>query len=169
MKRAAIQELFDYTGFAWNAIGLVMAKHHPRFVAQPAPGSGWPALRDCFGHALLAYDDWLAELDGMPMLKSDPKTASTWKEIDEYKEAVRARFQDYLQSLSDAELDAERNVNVDGEMMRYTPAQLLANILIHDRGHHGDVNTLLYQHGIPDDDWPWIEYRAFAGAKRGYS
>lgn len=168
MDRAAIEELFDYTGFAWNTIGPMMAKHHPRFVAQPAPGSGWPALRDCFGHQLLACDEWLAELDGMKMLNFDPKTAGDWQELDEYRQAVRDRFKDYLKSLSDDELDVERDIEVDGELMRYTPAQLLMNILWHDRGHHGDLNTLLYQHGVPEDDWPWIEYRGFVNSKRGY-
>jgi uncharacterized damage-inducible protein DinB len=168
VQRAAIQDLFGYCGFAWQQIADAMSRFDPGLVAKPAPGSGWPALRDCFGHMLLAYEDWIAELEGRPMLEFDPAKATTFAEIDAYSHTVRERFQVYLDSLSDEELNAERHLNVDGEMETYTPAQLLANLVIHERGHHGDINTLFYQHGIPEVDWPWIEYRAFVGARRGY-
>jgi uncharacterized damage-inducible protein DinB len=168
MDRAAIEELFEYTGFAWKQISAFMAKQDASLVAKPAPGSGWPALRDCFGHQLIAYDEWIAELEGQPMLDFNPMTSDSWPEIEAYAHTVRERFAAYLASLSDDELYAVRDIAVDGEPVRYTPAQLLANVVIHDRGHHGDINTLLYQHGIPEDDWPWLEFRAFAGARRGY-
>lgn len=168
MDRAAIEELFEYTGFCWAEIGRVMARRDADLVATPAPGSGWPALRDCFGHQLMAYEDWLAELEGRPTLDFDPKAADSWAVIQAYAHTVRERFAACLSSLSDEELYSEREVDVDGEVRQYTPAQLLANVLIHDRGHHGDVNTLLYQHGIPDDDWPWLEFRAYISAQRGY-
>lgn len=168
MDRAAIEELFEYTGFAWATIGRALTKLDADLITKPAPGSGWPALRDCFSHQLMAYDEWIAELEGQPTLDFNPETASSWPEIGAYAHTVRERFSAYLSSLSDDELYAVRDIVVDGEPVRYTPAQLLANVVIHDRGHHGDINTLLFQHGIPQDDWPWLEFRAFAGARRGY-
>src|SRR4051812_4932178 len=168
MQRAGIQELFDYTGYAWSEWSRAMANWDADLLTKPAPGSGWPALRDCFGHALLSYDDWVAELEGQPMLDFNPKTATTWAELEAYAHTVRERFKAYLDSLSDDQLQAERDVDVDGETVRYTPAQLLANVLIHDRGHHGDATTLLFQHGILDEEWPWLDYRGFVNARRGY-
>jgi hypothetical protein len=50
-------------------------------------------------------------------------------------------------------------------VLAYAPAELLGNTVLHERGHHGDVNTLLYQHGI-DGGVP--DYRFFVNAKRGY-
>lgn len=120
MDRAAIEELFNYTGYAWAEIAATMAKLDLGLLAKPAPGSGWPALRDCFGHQLMAYDDWLAELEGRPMLDFNPKVANAWPEIEAYAHTVRERFAAYISSLSDEELFAERDMDVDGEIVRYT-------------------------------------------------
>ncbi len=40
MDRAAIEELFDYTGFGWAEIGRALAKQDAGLVSKPAPGSG---------------------------------------------------------------------------------------------------------------------------------
>ena len=47
-------------------------------------------------------------------------------------------------------------MNVDGQTLRYSRADILVHVLIHERQHHGDLNTLLYQHGIEP---PVVEYR----------
>jgi uncharacterized damage-inducible protein DinB len=47
-------------------------------------------------------------------------------------------------------------MNVDGEVLWYSPGDILAHVLLHERQHHGDVNTLLYQHGI---EVPIVEFR----------
>jgi uncharacterized damage-inducible protein DinB len=39
-------------------------------------------------------------------------------------------------------------MNVDGEPMRYSPAEIFVQVFLHEREHHGDLNTLLYQLGI---------------------
>jgi uncharacterized damage-inducible protein DinB len=38
----------------------------------------------------------------------------------------------------------------------YSPADIFAHTLLHERQHHGDVHTLLYQLGI---EVPIVEYR----------
>jgi uncharacterized damage-inducible protein DinB len=47
-------------------------------------------------------------------------------------------------------------MNVDGAAMRYSPAEVFSTVLLHERQHHGDLNTLLYQFGR---EIPVIEYR----------
>lgn len=49
-----------------------------------------------------------------------------------------------------------REMNVDGETRVYSPADIFAHVLLHERQHHGDVNTLLYQLGL---DIPIVEFR----------
>jgi uncharacterized damage-inducible protein DinB len=39
-------------------------------------------------------------------------------------------------------------MNVDGETLVYSPADIFAHTLLHERQHHGDVHTLLHQLGI---------------------
>ncbi len=58
MHRDAIEELYSYTDHAWD---LILAELGPKgndILVDSAPGSGWPAMRDCLGHVLMAYDDW---------------------------------------------------------------------------------------------------------------
>jgi uncharacterized damage-inducible protein DinB len=57
-------------------------------------------------------------------------------------------------------------VNVDGEMLPYSRGELLTHLLLHERGHHGDVSTLFYQLGIEPD--MRVEYRFHLLAQRGY-
>jgi uncharacterized damage-inducible protein DinB len=47
-------------------------------------------------------------------------------------------------------------MNVDGDMLVYSPAEIFAHAMLHGRQHHGDVNTLLSQLGI---EVPTVEFR----------
>ena len=47
-------------------------------------------------------------------------------------------------------------MNVDGETLLYSPAEIFVHALLHEREHHGDIGTLLYQLGI---EVPLVEYR----------
>ena len=49
-----------------------------------------------------------------------------------------------------------REMNVDGKTMRYSPADIFVHAFLHERQHHGDLNTLLYQLQI---DVPIVEFR----------
>ena len=69
---------------------------------------------------------------------------------------VLGHAREYFDSLGDDELVTPREMNVDGETMRYSPADIFVHALLHERQHHGDLNTLLYQLQI---DIPIVEYR----------
>ena len=47
-------------------------------------------------------------------------------------------------------------MDIDGEPILYSPGEILAHVMLHERQHHGDLNTLLYQLGV---DIPIVEYR----------
>ena len=80
----------------------------------------------------------------------------TWDELDAYRLRVRGHARAYLDSLDDRSLATPREMNVDGEALVYSPADIFVHTMLHERQHHGDLNTLLYQLGV---EVPLVEYR----------
>jgi len=161
MDRAAIEELFTFTEYGWREYEVLIRPLGDDVLTDPAPGSGWPALRDALTHTNWAYVRWLADPTGTtdePM-----ERVESWDELEAYRRRVRGHARRYLDSLGEDELLTPREMNVDGEAMRYSPADVFVHVFLHERQHHGDVNTLLYQHGI---EVPIVEYR-FSLPERG--
>jgi len=164
MDRAAIQDLYDFTGFCWAVyMDAIAAAGGDQVLARPAPGSGWPALRDCLGHVVLAYQRWCSGLPrrkALAMNRFDPAAIATLGELQGYRSTARTEFQTFLDSLSDEELARIQDFEIGGDVIRYSHAELLTHLLLHERGHHGDLNTLLYQLGA---EVPLVEYRFHLG------
>ena len=154
MDRAAIEELFTFTEYSWREHERLIRPLGDELLTQPAPGSGWPALRDALAHTVWAYVRWLADPSGTTDEPMEP--VESWDELDAYRRRLRGHARAYLDSLGDDELVTPREMNVDGETLVYSPADILVHTLLHERQHHGDVNTLLYQLGI---EVPIVEYR----------
>jgi uncharacterized damage-inducible protein DinB len=154
MDRAAIEELFTFTDRSWLEYERLIRPLGDRMLTQPAPGSGWPTLRDALAHINWAYIRWLAD----PARTTDEpvEEIESWDELDAYRRRLRAHAREYLGSLDDDQLSTPREMDIDGEMMRYSPADILVHVLLHERQHHGDLNTLLYQLDI---EVPIVEYR----------
>jgi uncharacterized damage-inducible protein DinB len=154
MDRAAIEELFAFTEYSWREHERVIRPLGDEVLTKPAPGSGWPALRDALAHIVWAYVRWLADPAGTtdePVERID-----SWDDLEDYRRRMRDHAREYLDSLGDDELSTSREMNIDGETLVYTPADILVHVLLHERQHHGDLNTLLYQLGI---EIPIVEYR----------
>jgi uncharacterized damage-inducible protein DinB len=154
MDRAAIEELFTFTEYSWGEHQNLIRPLGDSKLTEPAPGSGWPALRDALAHINWAYVRWLAD----PAATTDepvPRVTS-WDELDAYRRRVRDHARGYLGSIGDEDLLIPREMSVDGETLVYSPADIFAHTLLHERQHHGDVHTLLYQLGI---EVPIVEYR----------
>ncbi len=154
MDRPAIEELFTFTDYAWREYARVIRPLGDGMLSRPAPGSGWPALSDALSHINWAYVRWLTN----PRATTDaqPEPAASWSQVEAYRARVRDQARGYLDSLDDAELTTRREMTVDGEPRLYRPADILVHVMLHERQHHGDLNTLLYQLGI---DVPVVEYR----------
>jgi uncharacterized damage-inducible protein DinB len=165
MDKAALQDLFAYTGWAWDQIrGAVPDDETLRTVA---PGSGWPALRNCLAHIVLAYDRWLpaiVELESRPLPELAPDDFLSWRQIDAHRRRTRDELQSRLDAWNDAELSEIHDVDIDGEPIRYSRGELTAHVLLHERGHHGDVTTLFWQLGF--DSETVLEYRFHLGRHR---
>ena len=154
MNRGAIEELFTFTDYSWREHEHAIRPLGDDLLTQPAPGSGWPALRDALAHINWAYVRWLADPAGT---SDEPvERVESWVELEAYRRRVRGHAHAYLDRLGDEELLAPREMDVDGEKLRYRPADIFVHVLLHERQHHGDVNTLLYQHGF---EVPIVEFR----------
>ena len=156
MDRVAIEELFAYTDWTWRQYSDTIRPLGAEALVKPVPGSGWPALREALAHVNWGYDRWLD--DPVRTSAVDVEPVNSWDDVEAYRRRVRERFREYLDSLSDSELTAPREMNIDGEMMRYSPADILTLLLLHEREHHGDINTLLYQTGVEP---PQTSYRFY--------
>jgi hypothetical protein len=64
MDSAAIEELFTFTDYSWREHGQLIRPLGDEKLMEPAPGSGWPALRDALAHMNWAYVRWLADPSG---------------------------------------------------------------------------------------------------------
>jgi uncharacterized damage-inducible protein DinB len=154
MDRAAIEELFTFTDHSWGEYEHLIRPLGGDVLTQPAPGSGWPALRDALAHINWAYIRWLADPAGTT---DEPvERVESWDWLGAYRRRVRDHARAYLDSLGDGELATPREMNVDGETRLYSPADIIVHVLLHERQHHGDLNTLLYQLGV---EVPVVEYR----------
>jgi uncharacterized damage-inducible protein DinB len=154
MDRHAIEALFAFTDYSWRTYAEAMRPLGDEMLVTPAPGSGWPALRDALVHINWAYVRWLADPNGTSA--TPPEQIDSWDELEDYRGRVRGRCREYLDSLSDTELTTPREMNIDGNMIRYSPGEIFTQVLLHERAHHGDLNTLLYQLGFEP---VMVEYR----------
>jgi uncharacterized damage-inducible protein DinB len=154
MDRTAIEELFAFTEYGWREYERAIRPLGNDVLTKPAPGSGWPALRDALAHMTSAHVRWLAN----PAGTTDEPTerVESWDELEAYRRRVFGHARNYLDSLGDAELVTPGDMNIDGETIVYSPADIFVHALFHERQHHGDLNTLLYQLGF---EVPIVEYR----------
>src|SRR5438094_8152229 len=90
MDKAALQDLFAYTGWAWDQIKAAIPDDEA--LSAVAPGSGWPPLRNCLAHIVLAYDRWLpaiVDLESRPLPELAPDEFLTWSQIDAQRRRTR--------------------------------------------------------------------------------
>ena len=141
VNRAAIEELLAFTDYSWREHELVIRPLGDDVLTRAAPGSGWPALADALAHVNWAYIRWLANPAGTTDEPEEP--VKSLDELEAYRRRVRGHTRGYLDSLGDGELSTPREMNVDGETLLYRPADIFVHVLLHERQHHGEVNTLL--------------------------
>lgn len=150
MQRDAIQELFDYTGWAWERIERVIDSLPDGTFAHGLEGSGWPSLFDCVAHFTAAYDGWLNEEWGLALGEvryPGDEAAANWATMKSYRTECREMFHKALM-VDDSTLYAKRRFDFEEGSENLSRADILANLVLHERGHHGDLNTLFHQLGV---------------------
>ena len=121
MDRAAIEELLTFTDYSWREHEQLIRPLGDEKLTEPAPRSGWPALRDALAHINWAYVRWLADPAGTT---DEPvERVTSWDELEAFRLRVRDHARSYLDSLGDDELVTPREMNVDGETLVHSPAK----------------------------------------------
>lgn len=158
MDKNALLDLFEYTGWVWEQIRT--AAPDDEVLVAVAPGSGWPTLRNCLAHIVLAYDRWVPAIVDRATGQL-PETADgdflSWPQIEAQRTRTRDALGAAIERLTDPELGQQHDISVDGSLVAYSPGELILHLLLHERGHHGDVTTLFWQLGIETDIA--LEYR----------
>ena len=163
MDRASLRELFDYTTFTWASYANAVRALPPGALTRPIDGSGWGELRTPLFHVASAWDEWLRERTGVAdALSETPEPMTSWGEIDAVRQRNRAWLRRILDETPDETFDAEETVwqGTPAEM-RASVAQVVAHILLHERGHHGDISTLIAQLGGTPPAVDYLVYRWF--------
>lgn len=167
MDRVSLLDLMSFTDFVWADIEKTFNSDNGALLRE-APGSGWPAMRNCLAHILHGRERWNeAIINGksgdMPDLGEE--TLKTWAELGEYRHQTGSRLTDYLETLDDAALHEPVEFDIDGEMLVYSRMELAVHLVLHEISHHGDVSTLMYQLGME----PWVPYYRFYTNPESYS
>ena len=158
MDKGSLLDLFDYTGFVWDQFRDAVPEQET--LVAVAPESGWPTLRNCLAHIILAYDRWvpaIVELQAKELPEPADGDFLTWPQIDAQRARTREALRSAIERWTERELQDIHDVGVGGELVPYSRAELILHLLLHERGHHGDVTTLFSQLGIGAD--LAIEYR----------
>jgi uncharacterized damage-inducible protein DinB len=158
VDKASLQDLFAYTDWAWKEIRRVVPDDGT--LCRHAPGSGWPALRNCLSHVIFAYDAWLGALldfERAPLPDLAEDDFLTWPQVEAHRARTRGVLQRSLEGWSEAELQLQHPVVIYGQSISYSRAELVLHLLLHERGHHGDVTTLFWQLGLEAETE--LEYR----------
>jgi uncharacterized damage-inducible protein DinB len=142
MNRDALLELFDFTTFTWATYGRAMQQLPPDAFVRTIEGSGWTSLKQPLFHIAAGWDEWICELTGAEPQTIECADVTTWEAL----EAIRSKMRPLLLRIIEETPDEELS-------------DIIAHILLHERGHHGDVTTLLSALGA---DVPMSDYLVYA-------
>ena len=163
MDRETLNDLFDYTTFTWESCRRIVARLPEDALTRPVEGSGWPALRNVLFHIAGGWDGWLRNRAGASdPLEEQPADMRTWADVQAVRDRTRGWMRRVLDETSDAELARVQHTNPDDPAsMLATPAEVIAHLLLHERGHHGDVTTLLSALGANPPQMDYLVYVYF--------
>jgi uncharacterized damage-inducible protein DinB len=167
MNREALNELCDFTDFTWAMYERAAKKLPPDGLTTTLDGVEWTTVRQPLIHVASAWDGWLANKAGDEFVEFDLDAIQTWAGIDEVRRKTRAWLRRVLDDMSDDDLFVKTEPTSDHpDANQVTAADVLLHILLHERGHHGDISTLLTQAGSPIRDTEYLVFRFFKDRKK---
>jgi uncharacterized damage-inducible protein DinB len=155
MNRDALLELFDYTTFTWATYGVAMQQLPPDAFVRTIEGSGWTSLKQPLFHIAAGWDEWICELTGAEPQTIECADVATWEELKAIRSKMRPLLLRIIEETPDEELHSTTDATVGGR----SRSDIIAHILLHERGHHGDVTTLLSALGA---EVPMSDYLVYA-------
>jgi uncharacterized damage-inducible protein DinB len=168
MDRQTLDELFDYTTFTWASYANAVRTLPPHALTRPLDGSGWRDLREPLFHIAAGWDGWLCQRAGESFTEPHPEDLTTWSDLNDVRARTRAWLRRVIDETPDADLHARKPGTIGGDARSDFPASVadvLTHILLHERGHHGDVTTLLASLGATPPNVDYLIYRWFASRR----
>jgi len=165
VDRQTLVELFDYTTFTWASYGNAVRTLPPEALTRQIDDSGWGDLRTALFHVAAGWDSWLRDrARANDPLAERPDDMATWVDLEAVRHRTRAWLQHVIDITPDANLYERTTAVLDParESMPASVADVLAHILLHERGHHGDITTLLARLGATPAGVDYLVYRWFA-------
>jgi uncharacterized damage-inducible protein DinB len=151
MQRDALDDLFAYTDFAWARLAKAMEDVPANVFMRPVDGSGWPNLQRAFLHVVGAYDYLINDVLGLGKRirarEELHRSVTAWDTLQSYRGDTRAAFRRALE-VPDEQLLAKKTYDFDFGSADLSKADILANLLVHEVGHRGDIGTLFHQLGL---------------------
>lgn len=145
MNRGALRELFDFTTFTWASYRRSAPALAAELFRGDIAGSNWASLRDALFHLASGWDEWIIEQSSEPLAIVGADSVTNWDELDAVRASMRTRLRRIIDDTPDDVFDTPTDV---GGGLRRSPREVVAHILLHERGHHGDITTLLTALGV---------------------
>jgi uncharacterized damage-inducible protein DinB len=157
VNREALRELFDYTTFTWASYGIALRSLPPDACLQQVEGSGWESLRQVLFHIAAGWDEWICELTGAEPQTIEAPDVTTWEQMEAIRSKLRPLLRRIIDESSEEQLHGAPHDTTGGPGR--SRSDIIAHILLHERGHHGDVTTLLAALGA---EVPMSDYLVYA-------
>jgi uncharacterized damage-inducible protein DinB len=135
----------------------------PDTLARPIDG-GWTSLRDVLFHIAAGWDGWLRDRVGADdPLDETPESMATWGDLERVRVKVRGWLRSVIEQTPDDVLQAKADPMGEGALAGtlVSVSDVLTHILMHERGHHGDVTTALSQLGATIPPMDYLVYEWF--------
>jgi uncharacterized damage-inducible protein DinB len=165
VDRDTLRELFDYTTFTWASYGRTVRALPEGALLQPVERSGWPALRNALFHIAGGWDGWIHEQSGKTLPDIEVTDMTDWARLDAMRQTNRTMLEAIIDRSSEESL-AEPVLGYFNGPSELTRAEIITHILLHERGHHGDVSTLLSALGAEPPGIDYMTYVFFRNRKK---
>jgi hypothetical protein len=164
MDRSSIAELLDYTEWAWERTARVLDTFQPEQYQSPPPGLGW-APAQCVEHLLGGYDMWLNTLFELgPELLPDGTPTPDWQQAKDVRGRLMAQTRHLLRG-DEGSLFEARALSRGGEpLASRSLADVITDLLLHERGHYGDFTTFFSSLGAKRYFNDYIIFKTEPGA-----
>lgn len=173
MDRAALRELFDYTEFTWASYERSLRSLPNDALTRTINIAGRPTLGHALFHLAAAWDGWLKHHAGPDLSIPDIDDEFALRDvaaIQQYRSSTRAVIRQLIDSTDDEVLNAVSEDLWHGEdgqpRFHASPAEVVAHILLHERGHHGDITTIFTAMGAEPPPSDYLIYLFFLRNKR---
>jgi uncharacterized damage-inducible protein DinB len=115
-------------------------------------------------HVAAGWDGWLRDRLGLDdPLDATPESLATWDDAQALRTKVRGWLRRVIDETPDNVLAAKTEPMGEGALAStlVSAADVLTHILLHERGHHGDVTTALSQLGAQIGPSDFLVYEWF--------